>query len=103
MVTQTFPVPGATIDFTPASNGVYYLGFHCTSIADQAFLYVDDVSVDLTPPCPSPTGVSVGSITATTASVSFVSAGSSFIVEYGAPGFTPGTGATAGDAAGSSG
>jgi hypothetical protein len=83
-------------DFTPASTGEYYIGFHCKSAADQAYLYVDDISVDITPACAPPITVAVGSITATTASVSFTSGGTSFIVEYGAPGFTPGTGATAG-------
>ncbi len=46
--------------------------------------------------CSTPSAVTVGSVTTTSASVSFSSAGSSFIVEYGAPGFVPGTGGTAG-------
>lgn len=31
--------------FTPNETGTYYIGFHCYSIPNQAFLYVDDVSV----------------------------------------------------------
>jgi len=49
-----------------------------------------------TPACSRPTGLSMGNITATTSTATFTSTGNSFIVEYGAPGFLPGTGATAG-------
>jgi hypothetical protein len=59
-------------NFTPASSGVYYIGFHCTSIADQAFLYVDDISVTLTPTCGLPTALSaVATGTGTTANLSW--------------------------------
>lgn len=37
----------STTNFTPATTGVYYIGFHNYSIPDQAFLYVDDISVDV--------------------------------------------------------
>ena len=40
-----------TFDFTPASNGVYYIGFHGISAADLWYLFVDDISVTVTPPC----------------------------------------------------
>ena len=46
-------------------------------------------------PCPTVTGIAVGSITATDASVSWTGTGN-FIVEIGAVGFTPGTNAVAG-------
>jgi hypothetical protein len=49
-----------------------------------------------TPTCSRPTGLSMGNITATTSTATFTSTGNSFVVEYGAPGFVPGTGATAG-------
>ncbi|MGB1317492.1 MAG: fibronectin type III domain-containing protein, partial [Flavobacteriales bacterium] len=47
------------------------------------------------PACPDPTALSATVTSITTADVSWTGAGT-FIVEYGAPGFTPGTGATAG-------
>jgi subtilisin-like proprotein convertase family protein len=43
------PWDSATVDFTPAVTGVYYVGFHATSLPDQAFLYLDNVSVKITP------------------------------------------------------
>lgn len=48
-----------TIDFTPPSSGVYFIGFHCYSLADQDFLSIDDITVDLSPSCPNPSGISV--------------------------------------------
>lgn len=64
------PWDSARVDFTPAASGVYYIGFHATSLPDQAFLYLDDISVDIAPvvdagatgitgvpTCPAPTGV----------------------------------------------
>jgi hypothetical protein len=86
----------ATIDFTPASTGVYYIGFQGYSAANQNYILVDDISVTLSPSCVAPSAVSAGSITTSGASISFTSTGSNFILEYGAPGFTPGTGLTAG-------
>lgn len=40
------PFAVSTTNFTPTTSGVYYIGFHNTSIADQAFLYVDNITVD---------------------------------------------------------
>lgn len=64
------PWDSAIVDFTPATTDVYYIGFHATSLPDQAFLYLDDVSVKVTPlvdvgvttaagipTCPAATGV----------------------------------------------
>jgi hypothetical protein len=86
----------AVADFTPTTSGLYYIGFHGFSDADMAYIYLDDISVDLTPPCASPTAVVINNITSGSASVQVTSSASSFIVEYGPTGFTPGTGATAG-------
>lgn len=85
-----------SVDFTPGSSAVYYLGFHGFSDADQAYLALDNVSVIATPACAPPTGISFNTITGTSALVAFNGAGSSFILEYGAVGFTPGTAASAG-------
>lgn len=43
------PWDSARVDFTPATTGVYYIGFHAMSLPDQAFLYIDDISVRIAP------------------------------------------------------
>jgi hypothetical protein len=57
-------------------------------------MYLDNVTVKASA-CPPPTGVTVTNITTSSASISFTGSGN-FIVEYGAPGFTPGSGSAAG-------
>ena len=42
----------AKANFTVPSNGTYYVGFHCYSDANQYELFVDDVTVEETPPVP---------------------------------------------------
>jgi len=90
------PFLTGVVDFTPPSTGVYYIGFHCTSPANQAYLYVDDISVDVTGPCPAPYYLNIAVTGSNSALASFTSAGTNFIVEYGAPGFVPGTDANPG-------
>ncbi|TXF77637.1 fibronectin type III domain-containing protein [Chryseobacterium sp.] len=46
------------VDFTPSTTGVYYIGFNAYSAADMNRLYVDNISVDVTPTCQEPTGLS---------------------------------------------
>ncbi|MDF2381507.1 choice-of-anchor J domain-containing protein [Nostoc ellipsosporum NOK] len=82
-----------TNQFTPAASGIYYIGFHCTTPANQGWLYVDDIGVEL---CPTPTNVNAIGITPTSAVVNFNGSATNYVVEYGPVGFTPGTGATAG-------
>jgi hypothetical protein len=42
------PFSESTSTFTPSTTGTYYIGFHSFSAPDQAFLYVDDISVSAT-------------------------------------------------------
>ncbi|MEI6853584.1 MAG: choice-of-anchor J domain-containing protein, partial [Bacteroidota bacterium] len=39
--------PSSTTIFTVPSSGNYYIGFHCKSAADMAYLILDDVTVDM--------------------------------------------------------
>jgi hypothetical protein len=83
--------------FIPPTTGTYFIairGFNATSAPN--YIAFDDLSVDVTPACAAPSTVTISNITNSSASVSFVSTGNNFVVEYGPTGFTPGTGATAG-------
>jgi len=59
-------------------------------------LLLDDVSVVEAPTCPQPIGLTLDASDLTSATVSWTPTGSEteWAVEYGAPGFTPGTGTT---------
>ena len=59
----------STSDFTPATTGVYYIGFHAYSISNQFNLFVDDISVDLTPTCDFPNSIVISNITNNSAQV----------------------------------
>ena len=52
-------------DFTPTTTGIYYLGFHAYSIADQDALYVDDITMAVTPTCDLPTAIIQSNVTST--------------------------------------
>lgn len=43
------PFDSLMADFTPSATGVYYIGFHNISDPDQAFLFIDDISVKVAP------------------------------------------------------
>jgi hypothetical protein len=51
----------ASIIFTPPTTGVYYIGFHAVSTANQNVLLLDDVEVILTPSCVPVSGLAVTS------------------------------------------
>jgi len=74
-------------------SGTVYLAFH--NIPSQfSSTILDDISIENLPACVEPTYLKSSS-TNNSVSLTWIGTGN-FIVEYGAPGFTPGTGATAG-------
>ncbi|RYY21113.1 MAG: T9SS type A sorting domain-containing protein, partial [Cytophagaceae bacterium] len=83
---------GQVVGFTPTTSGIYYFGFHAISAVNQYYLYVDDVNVNVTSlaGCPTPTALSVNSITDSRATVVFSgpSVATSYKVSY-VPAGTP--------------
>lgn len=61
----------AFVDFTPVTNGVYYLGFQGYSAADQSYLVLDDISVTVAPTCFEPENLSVAAVGTTNATIAF--------------------------------
>jgi len=51
-----------TIDFTPSATGVYYIGFNVYSITDRNRLFVDDITVDVSPSCLPPNVVQISAV-----------------------------------------
>jgi len=88
-------VQNAVLDFTPSATGVFYFGFQAYSDADEWNLFLDDIVIDVTPACEPATALAISPQSPTTADLSWTGAGN-YIVEYGAVGFAPGTGAAAG-------
>ena len=41
---------GTTTEFSPATDGVYYIGWHSSSPAGQVFIYVDNIAITETRP-----------------------------------------------------
>jgi hypothetical protein len=59
-----------SVSFSVASSGIYYFGFKAYSAANQGRLYVD--SIEITEPgCKFPTGLSISSITSSSAQASW--------------------------------
>ncbi|QTV06417.1 T9SS type A sorting domain-containing protein [Faecalibacter bovis] len=73
-----FRANGSTISvekyFTVTTSGNYYIGFHSYSAANQFYLYLDDIIVDLAPTCLPPSAVTMSNITHNTAQASWTAA-----------------------------
>ena len=105
MTTQLLDFPGLVngtyveryVDFTVPANGSYHIGFHGYSDADMSAIFIDDVSLDLSPSCIEPTDVTVDAITTSGAEISWTAGGTetTWNIEYGPAGFTAGSGTPA--------
>ncbi|MBL0358649.1 MAG: fibronectin type III domain-containing protein [Chitinophagaceae bacterium] len=69
-------------DFTPATTDSFYVGFHAFSIADRYDLNVDDISINVTPICGSPTNLAVNFLSANTGTASWSASGVGSIAGY---------------------
>ena len=61
----------ATVDFTPGTTSVYYIGFQGYSFANQSKIVIDDISVIVSPTCFEPNNVIVTSVAANTATIAW--------------------------------
>jgi hypothetical protein len=57
--------------YIPATSGAYYFAWHAYSAADVDFIAMDDVTIEVAPPCLIPSGVAASAITATSATISW--------------------------------
>ncbi|WP_294821270.1 GEVED domain-containing protein [uncultured Flavobacterium sp.] len=60
-----------SIDFVPATTGVYHFGFNANSAANLFYLFVDDINIFVTPTCESPTALVGATLTSTSGTVSW--------------------------------
>lgn len=85
----------ATINLTSYTNDTIVLKFEVvqTTTGLNGDVSIDDVDIHQRPSCAKPTNVSVIASTASSASLSWTTGGASnWQIEYGSPGFTPGSG-----------
>jgi hypothetical protein len=77
-------------NYKTAFTMVRFNGIRGTSFTSD--MAIDDIRIEEAPPCPKPTALSAGNITSSSADISWLSSGTTFVVEYGSVGFTQGTG-----------
>ncbi|PWH85061.1 GEVED domain-containing protein [Brumimicrobium oceani] len=79
------------VNFTVPTTDVYYFGFQAGSLANQHFLYLDDINVYVSPTCLAPSLLSVANISTSDADLSWTAGGTETErdVVYGAAGFDP--------------
>ncbi len=59
------------IDFTPSATGTYYFGFNAYSDANKDKLYVDNITVDVSPTCLAPTNLQAMATSASSIDISW--------------------------------
>ncbi len=81
-----------TIVFTVPADGVYYFGFNALSVADQFYLYIDDIHIRHAADCDAVTNVEVTNFTENMATVSWaesVTATDGYVVDVYLEGVNP--------------
>lgn len=73
------------IYFTVPADGVYYFGFHAYSAADQNYLYIDDILIEIVPTCITPTDFVLEDVSSDSFTISWTaqSSESAWNVRYG--------------------
>jgi hypothetical protein len=92
-IADTDPFKEELVDLTiykSAHTLIRFAGIRGSSFTSD--MAIDDIRIEEAPPCPKPTALSAGNITSSSADISWLSSGTTFVVEYGSVGFTQGTG-----------
>lgn len=61
----------ATVDFTPVTNNVFYLGFQGYSFANQSKIMIDDISVIVSPTCFEPSNLIISAVGSNSVGISW--------------------------------
>ena len=83
--------------FVPTATGTYYFGVRVNqSSTVNGYISFDDFALELTPTCVEPEGLTFSNVTATSATLTWneIGTATNWTIEYGAMGFTQGTGTT---------
>lgn len=70
---------------TPTTSGIYYFGWHGKTPGNRWYIYLDDIRIEETPACPTPTNLSASSSNLTSATLSWTavnSAADGYLVRY---------------------
>ena len=70
------------VDFTPTTTGVYYFGFNAYSVSNQFYLFVDNITVDVTPACSAPINLVASPIADMTAILNWSTVASATDYQY---------------------
>ena len=100
---EPLSIRGIEVPFAGFPNSGQYIALYnetpelyAGSTTTYSYVYIDDITVDYIPSCPSPLNVTVAdtNVTTTTALVSWTNRAASvgYEIEYGPEGFTPGSG-----------
>jgi|GEM_PF-1190577 len=103
---EPLSIRGIEVPFAGFPNSGQYIALYnetpelyAGSTTAYSYVYIDDITVDYIPSCPSPINVTVAdtNVTTTTALVSWTNRAASvgYELEYGPEGFTPGSGTSA--------
>ncbi|MFN3753736.1 fibronectin type III domain-containing protein [Flavobacterium sp.] len=61
----------ATVDFTPVTNNIFYLGFQGYSFANQSKIMIDDISVIVSPTCFEPSNLVISAVGSNSVSIAW--------------------------------
>lgn len=96
VVSSSCAVASATFSDLPTSGNVYVRLAATAGTSGDNYVYFDNVTISqgLPPTCPRPTALTTSSVSSASANITWTAGGTetNWNIQWGAPGFTPGTG-----------